>query len=128
VLSSDEVTYIRSQSGDDDNSLEPAPDTSDPIVSDTMLNYYFDNRTDGTNDERLDKTIVWTLREMKAATAHKVQRTNLEGESKSAQQFFEHIEKLLEEWEKRTGLAGGIATIGTINLGIDEEDSVVSID
>jgi hypothetical protein len=116
-----ELNYVRVQAGDTSTS---------PLVSDTEIDYYFDNRTTASaNNDKLDETIVWTLRQMKAKLQPKVSETHSEtGVTKAAQQHFEHVCETLESWEKRTGLSGGIATIGTINLGIDEESSEVSID
>lgn len=116
-----DLNYVRTQAGDTSGS---------PLVDDVEIDYYFDNRTTASaNNDKLDETIVWTLRQMKAKLQPMVQETHSEtGVTKSAQQHFEHVCKTLDSWEKRTGLSGGVATLGTINLGIDEEDSEVSIE
>ena len=121
ALSTDEKLYIRNQIGDS---------SANPLVTDVDLNYYFDNRVTATDsNEKLDQTIVWALRQLKASLQSYVSQTHSEtGVTKAAQQHIEHVCTTLDAWEKRMGMSGGKVTLGTINLGIDEEDSIVSID
>ena len=121
ALSTDDKLYIRNQIGDS---------SASPLVTDVDLNYYYDNRvTASDSNEKLDQTIVWSLRQLKAKLQGYVSETHGEtGVTKAAQQHFEHVCTNLDSWEKRMGMSGGKVTIGTINLGIDEEDSIVSID
>lgn len=121
ALSTAEKLYIRNQIGD-------SPTT--PLVTDDDLNYYFDNRVTATDsNEKLDQTIVWALRQLTAELQHLVNENMSEtGVAKAAQQHYEHVVANLDKWEKRMGMSGGKVTLGTINLGIDEEDSIVSID
>jgi hypothetical protein len=110
-LTPDEISYIRFNIGD--------TNISSPRLSDTYLEYLFDNKADSD----VDKTIVWALRSLLGGAADEVQQSNQRtGDSKSRQQYFEHLQSLLKKWEGITGEIGSLVTTGTINLGIDEED------
>lgn len=112
ALSSDEITYIRFNTGD--------TDTASPLLSDAYLNYLYSNKADSD----VDKTIVWALRSLLGLSADEVsQSSSRTGDSKSRQQWYEHLQGLLSKWEGITGELGSLVTTGSINLGIDEEDS-----
>ena len=118
-LTATEITHIRNVIGD--------TDTSDPDLSDTYLEYLFDN--DGASD--VDQTIVYAIAALMGKASRLVSTSQANtGDSKSAQQWFEHLKDLLKMWENKTGVylsRGGLATTGTINLGIDEEDDQFDI-
>lgn len=115
-LSANEITYIRTITGD--------TNTADPDLSDTFLEYLFDNKADSD----VDKTVVWALRSLMGKASRKVSESNARtGDSKSQQQWFEHLQALHNEWSALTGLGSSTVTTGTINLGIDEEDSEFNI-
>lgn len=120
ALSANDLLYIRNQIGDSSTS---------PLVTDTDMNYYYDNRVTATDsNEKLDQTVVWSLRQLKAKLQSHVAQTHSEtGVTKQGQQHFEHVCTSLVSWEKRMGMSGGKVIAGSINLGIDEEDSEVSI-
>jgi hypothetical protein len=114
-LSANEIIHIRNVTGD--------TDTNDPNLSNTYLEYLFDNEA-GSD---VDKTIVWALRALLGIASRGVSQSNAKtGDSKSYNQWFDHLEKLLKDWESRTGLQPA-ATISYLNLGIDEETSDVNI-
>lgn len=115
-LTASEITYIRNITGD--------TDTASPHLSDTFLEYLFDNKA-GSD---VDKTVVWAIRALLGIAANKVSQSNARtGDSKSNQQWFEHLQSLLSTWEGITGLQSSTVTIGSINLGIDEEDDEFDI-
>ena len=118
-LTATEITHIRNVIGD--------TDTSDPDLSDTYLEYLFDN--DGASD--VDQTIVYAIAALMGKASRLVSTSQANtGDSKSAQQWFEHLKDLLKMWENKTGVylsRGGLVTTGTINLGIDEEDDQFDI-
>jgi hypothetical protein len=114
-LSANEIIDIRKQIGD--------TDTSDPYLSDTYLEYLFDNRA-GSD---VDKTIVWALRALLGIASRGVSQSNARtGDSKSYNQWYNQLEQRLKDWESRNGLQP-TATISYLNLGIDEETSDVNI-
>lgn len=113
-LTASEITFIRNQIGD--------TNATNPDLSDTYLEYLFDNLA-GSD---VNKTVVYAISALMGIAASKVSHSNsLTGESKSYNQWFEHLERLLKIWENKTGeylSSGGLVTTGTISLGIDEED------
>lgn len=118
-LTATEITFIRNQIGD--------TNTSSPHLSDTYLEYLFDNLA-GSD---VNKTIVYAISALMGIASSRVSTSNSRtGDSKSDQQWFEHLERLLKVWENKTGeylSRGGLVTTGTINLGIDEEDDQFDI-
>ena len=118
-LTAAQITYIRTIIGD--------TDTSDPDLSDVFLEYLFDNDA----DSNVNYTIVYAIRALMGFASRQVSTSQANtGDSKSSQQWFEHLKDLLKLWENITGLAGstvGTVTTGTINLGIDEEDDQFNI-
>ena len=117
TLTSDEITYVRNSIGD--------TDASNYDLNDTYLNYLDNNQADGDTDA----VIVYALRALLGLAARKVSQANARtGDSKSEQQWFEHLQSLLTFWESRVSLtSGGSVSTGTINLGIDEEDDQFDI-
>lgn len=92
--------------------------------TDDNLQYFYDNQADSD----LDKTVYYALLALLADAQSKVATSNARtGDSKSSQQEFEHLERMIAYWGNKTGASLGTATIGTINLGIDEEDSEYNI-
>ncbi len=115
-LSASDKTYIRNMTGD--------TDTTSPHLSDDFLEYLFDNKA----DSNVDKTVVYALRSLLGIAAEKVSQSNARtGDSKSNQQWYEHLLSLISKWEGITGLSASTVTTGTINLGIDEEDETFNI-
>ena len=80
TLTSDEITHIRFQIGD--------TDTSDPNLSDAYLQYIHDN--DGAST--IDHTIYYAIRSLMGVASTKIAQSNARtGDSKSYQQWFEHL-------------------------------------
>jgi hypothetical protein len=116
TLTANQITHIRYSIGD--------TNTSDPHLSDAYLQYIYDN--DGDSD--MDDTIYFAIRALMGIAAEKVSMSNSRtGDSKSNQQWFEHLQAMEKAWGMKTGQNLGTATAGTINLGIDEEDSEYDI-
>lgn len=112
ALTSDNLTYIRAMTG---------ASTSD--VSDVLLNYFYANQAAGV----VDNVIVYCLRAQLAQQKAQVTQTNSRtGDTHAHNQYFEHLKDMLKDWESRTGLTPP-ATVGSINLGIDEEDTFFNI-
>ncbi len=67
------------------------------------------------------RTIVFALRRLLGRARRLVA---LSGEFGNAahNQKFQQTKELLEYWEGRTGLFGGVLRFGTLDLGIDEEE------
>ncbi len=116
TLTTAQITHIRNNTGD--------IDTASPELGDSYLQYLYDNDADSD----LDKTIYFAIRALLGTAAQKVSTANSRtGDSKSSQQWFEHLQALEKTWGYKTGLNVNTATMGTINLGIDEEDSLFNI-
>lgn len=114
------LAYVRS--------MLPTTTTADADhVSDTQLDYLYANKADSD----VDKTIAYALRQMCIKLSNKVARTNTATlETVQQQQEREAVCERAKEWALITGIPGGgvgIVTTGTINLGIDEEDSEFNI-
>jgi hypothetical protein len=115
TLTTEQKTHIRNNIGD--------THATDPELSDVYLQYLFDNEAESD----VNKTIVWALRALLGKSKRYTSQSNARtGDSKSRNQSFDHLEKLLKDWESRTGLQPE-ATISYLNLGIDEETSDVNI-
>lgn len=118
ALSADDLAFIRSMLPVGNN-----VSTDAAYVSDTQLNYLYANKADSD----VDKTIAWALRQMCIKLSNLVGRTNTAtGDTIQSQQEREAVCAQAKEWASITGILGGAVTIGTISLGIDEEDSQVS--
>lgn len=116
TLTANQITYIRNNTGD--------IDTSSPYLSDSYLQYLYDNDADSD----LDMTVYFAIRSLLGIAAQKVSTSNSRtGDSKSNQQWFEHLKDLEKSWGMKTGANLGTVTAGSINLGIDEEDSEFNI-
>jgi hypothetical protein len=114
TLTSDQTTYIRANTTDDTD-----------IVSDVYLQYLYDNQA-GSD---VDKTIYYALLKIRAHYRTSVNNTNQRtGDSKSLGSIVENINDEISDWGMRTGEGVHTATIGTINLGIDEEDDRFDIE
>jgi hypothetical protein len=119
TLTAAEITNIRMQSGDI---------CEDYDVSNEYMQWIHDNLATTAplcfSSVPLGGTIVWVVR---ARLAKAVALFDEEGEggSRSVSQKFTHLEKLLETWESRCGMSGGVITISTLSLGMDTpcEDS-----
>ena len=92
--------------------------------TDANLQYFYDNQADSD----LNKTVYYSLVALMSQAAQKVSASNARtGDSKSVNQYFDHLLKMVEDWGIKTGEGLPVATIGTINLGIDEENSEFNI-
>lgn len=122
ALSADDLSFIRS--------MLPARTnvSSDPLyISDTQLNYLYSNKADSD----IDSVIAWAWRQACAKASHLVSRSNTAtGDSQSQQQEREAICEQASMWANIAGIPSGsvgVVTTGSINLGIDEEDSYLDI-
>jgi hypothetical protein len=118
ALSSDAsaLDYVRAMIGD--------TDSTDYYLTNAELDYLYANKANGDTE----KTIAWALRQMCAKAFRKVARTNTEtGNTVQNNQEREAICTQAEYWAKTTGILGSAVTTGSINLGIDEEDSEFNI-
>lgn len=122
ALSDDAATlaYVRS--------MLPTTTTANPEhVSDNQLDYIYAN----VADSDVNTTIAWALRQMCIKLSSKVARTNTATlETVQQQQEREAVCKAADQWANLAGVnTGQIGTVttGTINLGIDEEDSEFDI-
>ena len=87
ALTTAQITHIRNNTGD--------TDTASPNLDDTYLQYLYDN--DGDSD--LDQTIYYAVRALLGIAAQKVSTSNSRtGDSKSSQQWFEHLQSLEKTW------------------------------
>jgi hypothetical protein len=116
----DSLAFVRS--------MLPDANSGDPgYVSNTQLDYLYANIANSDVNE----TIAWALRQMCIKLSNKVQRTNTAtGDTVAAQQEREAVCKEAVRWANIAGINTGqvgTVTIGTINLGIDEEDSEFNI-
>lgn len=112
TLTSDEKAYIRANTG---NSTVPTDD---------YLQYIHDNQADSD----LDTTVYFALLAVRADLAKKAASSNSRtGDSQSRNQGFDHLDTMIKSWGIRTGAGIPSVTIGTINLGIDEEDDTFDI-
>ena len=112
TLTSDQLTHIRNNTG-----------ASASELSDVYLQYIHDN--DG--EDNINKTILYALYALRAIVANKVNKSNARtGDSKQNGARFDNIRSLIRDWEFRVGTTPSV-TAGTINLGIDEEDSELNI-
>lgn len=106
----------------------PALDSNDvAYLSNDTLDYIYANKA-GSD---ADKTIAWALRQMCVLSSLKVSQSNSRtGDSK---QYGEARDAICKQADSYANLVGintgqiGTATTGTINLGIDEEDSTFNI-
>lgn len=116
TLTADEITLIRTLTGDDCTPYE---------VSDVMMQYLHDNMATAepmcSSAIPFGGTIVWVLRS-RVARAAKLFDEDGEGGTRSVSQKYDHLKELLEEWESRCGMNGGVITVGTIDLGLDLAD------
>jgi hypothetical protein len=122
ALSDDAATlaYVRS--------MLPHAVTGEPdFVTDAQLDYIYANKADSS----VDATIAWALRQMCIKLSAKVTQTNTAtGDVHAFVQEREAVCKQADMWANLAGVntgQQGTATIGTINLGIDEEDSEFNI-
>lgn len=117
ALTADELAYIRSM-------MPTVASTDAAYVTDTQLNYLYDNKADSD----LDKTIAYALRQMCVKMSGLVGRTNTAtGDTVQAQQERESVCAQADAWASMTGIPsgrGGILTISAIDLNLDaDEDS-----
>lgn len=120
ALSVADLAYIRSM-------LPTVATTDATYVTDDQLNYLYSNKADSD----LDATIAYGLRQMCIKLSNKVARTHTGTlETMQQQQEREAVCAAAKEWAAITGIPSGdmgLVTSGTINLGIDEEDSEFNI-
>ena len=110
------LAYVRAMTGD--------TDSTDYYLTDNELDYLYANKADSDTE----KTIAWALRQMCAKAFRKVARSNQEtGQNVQNNQEWEHICAQADYWAMTTGILGSEVTTGSINLGIDEEDSEFNI-
>lgn len=118
ALSDDAATlaYVRSM-------LPPAQIGGVSYVTDDQLDYIYAN----VADSDVNVTIAWALRQMCIRLSGKVSTSNARtGDSKSEQQEREAVCAAANQWANLVGVNTGqlgSVSVGTINLGIDEEDS-----
>jgi hypothetical protein len=109
ILTTAQKTYIRSNTGDNG---------TPPHLDDDYLQYLYDNNA-GSD---LNKTVYWAIRALIGIASTKVSQSNARtGDSKSEQQWREALENMAKDWGAITGLGASSASVGSINLGIDEE-------
>ena len=107
TLTADQITYIRANTGD---ATFPA---------DSYLQYLYDNQASSD----LDTTVYYALLAIYAQDKQKTSRSNNRtGDSKSENQYLDNLEDLIKMWAMKTGANIATATLGVLNLGIDEED------
>lgn len=116
AMTADEIAYVHAMTGD--------TDSNDYYLTNTELNYLYDNKTASASD-RVDSTIVWALRQMCAKAFRKVSRSNSQsGDSVQANQEWEHLKALLEEWQALTGEYPSVGT-GAFGLGLDTDEDLL---
>lgn len=114
-----QINRLRKLTGDND------PDAYD--LEDTDLQAEYDD-----NDEDFSLTIVSVLRQRYALRMARYDASFSDGQgtsSESRNQELKAIQDLLDYWEKRTGVVGGLSGTlqsGTITLGLDEDDEVTA--
>lgn len=110
ALTATELTTLRHMSGG-----IVATNEAD-YLTDQQLQAEYDAATDW------DNAIVRVLRRRWAMTSVMISMAAGMGSgANSLQQHFEHLERLLQYWEARTGDAGPALTVGTFDLGLDTE-------
>jgi hypothetical protein len=115
TLTAAEIINIRMQSGDL---------CEDYDVTDEYMQWIHDNLA-STEPLCLSSvphggTIVWVIR-ARLAKAVALYDESGEGNAGSVSQKFDHLEKLLEKWESRCGMNGGVITIGSFDMGLDSD-------
>jgi hypothetical protein len=122
ALSAEDLSFIRSMLPVGNN-----VSTDSAYVSDTQLNYLYDNIAASS----VNATIAWALKQMCIKSSNLVGRTNAAtGDTVQSQQEREAICAAAQAWANIAGIpsgAVGMVTTGSINLGIDEEDSSFNI-
>jgi hypothetical protein len=115
TLTAAEITNIRMQSGDI---------CEDYDVTDEYMQWIHDNLASTEplclSSVPLGGTIVWVIR-ARLAKAVALYDESGEGNAGSVSQKFDHLEKLLDKWETRCGMSGGVVTISTLDLGMDTD-------
>lgn len=103
ALSVSELAYIRAM-------LPTVATTDIAYVTDTLLQYYYDN---GAGSD-LDKTIAYALRQMCVKLSNLVARTNTStGDTVQSQQEREAVCAQAAQWAKDTGVLSGAAVLTT---------------
>lgn len=118
--SASDLAYVRS--------MLPSTAVGDEYhVSDAQLDYIYANIA----NSNINETIAWALRQMCTKLSNKVTRTNTAtGDTVAANQEREAVCASATQWANLAGInTGQIGTVttGSINLGIDEEDSEFNI-
>lgn len=108
TMTAAEIEYIRAITGDDCTPYE---------LSDTFLQTLWDR---SLFDECL--TTVEVLRVRVAKAAKLVNQSNESGQSISSSQMFSQLKSMLNDWEDRCGVSGGVLEIGTFDLRLDTDD------
>ena len=93
-------------------------DSSDYKLSDTILDAIYENAS-----EDFDVTTVYALQELIGIYA---MQPDLGGSTQYAEQRsqrYTHLKELLTYWERKTGTYGSPLTSGTLELGLDREDT-----
>jgi hypothetical protein len=116
-LTADQIEYIRAMSGDDTLTYE---------VSDLLLPKLYDRAVlvPSVVSGRVsadDVTVVLVLQARVAKAARLVNEINEAQVQKSLSQKFDHLQATLEAWERRTGMSGGVITVGRFSLGLDAD-------
>src|SRR3972149_5443437 len=70
----------------------------------------------------MDTAVVFCLRRRLGLAAKWTDRSG-EVNSETRSQRWEHLLKLLDYWEQKTGLSGGAIFAGTMDLGLDEDEA-----
>lgn len=113
TLTAAEIRSIRMQTGDL---------CEDYDVEDADMQWIHDNLATTAplcmESIPLGGTIVWVIR-ARLAKAVSLYDESGEGNAGSVSQKFDHLEKLLEKWESRCGMDGGVVTISTFSMGLD---------
>lgn len=119
TLTEDEIEYIRSMSGDTCTKADGSPCYD---VSDVLLQKLHDRALTtvcGCGDPLdIDVVFVLQVRVAKSATLYD-ESSSEDGSAKSVSQKYKHLKEMLDAWEKRCGMSGGVIMIGRLSLGLD---------
>jgi hypothetical protein len=107
ALTTSQKTLLRQRTGD--------TNTDDPKVTDAQLDEDY-----ASAEDDLDETTVLVLRRLIGIYAVQVD-VNLDLNSEARSQRFEQLSKVLDYWERQTGLSGTRIRIGSLDMNIDTD-------
>lgn len=109
ALTETQYDYVRGEIGDTSSNQE---------ISDAALQLIFNDPAQGNLNA--DYTIYFALRRLRAKYRNEIaQTTPNTGFTIQAQQKFDHVNLMLQEWGGRTGLGGQGLSAGVIGLDLD---------